>query len=199
MMVKNLAENLENKKKYLFLSINSESLQYIEGTKYKIPKEELEKSKEWSIIKSSVYHKVILGVPLLQLTSFECSGFFDEKFDMVFSFGMHYLLQKEYFVYDPDGLKKEEMTPMENLMKKVIRRMGKFEYGDQLLVKELELNEASGIMFFTREAKANLKKARLDKKIMRFDLIKERSVSSCNFEEFDKKIQNGKVREFEWN
>jgi hypothetical protein len=196
MMVKNLAENLENKKKYLFFSINSGCLQYLEGSKMVIPEEE---SEEKNIIKRSVPFKVVLGKNLLQLASFECSGFFDEKFDMTFSFGMHYLLQQEYFVYDSDGLKKEEMTPVDNLMKKVIRRRGKFEYGDKLMVKELELNSASGIMFFTRDAKDNLKKAGLDKKIRRFDLIKERLSSFDNFEDFDQKIKNGKVREFEWN
>lgn len=196
MMVKNLVENLENKKKYLFLSIDSKSLEYIEGTKYAIPGEE---SEERTIIRNSVHHKVILGSSLLKMTSFESSGFFDERFDLTFSFGMHYLLQKDYFVYDCDGLKKEEMTPMDNLMKKVIRRKGKFEYGDELMIKELELNDAAGIMFFTKDAKDYLKKAGIDKKIRRFDLIKERAVSLSNYEEFDRKIRNGKVREFEWS
>lgn len=196
MMVKNLVENLENKKKYLFLSIDSGCLQYLEGTKFIIPEDE---SEERTIIRSSVLHKIIFGEAFLQLTSFECSGFFDERFDMTFSYGMHYLLKKDYFVYDSDGLKKEEMTHIDTLMKKVIRRMGKFEYGDELMIKELDLNDAAGIMFFTNSAKTNLKKAGLDKKIMRFDLIKERLVSFSHFEEFDKKIRNGKVREFEWN
>ncbi len=196
MMVKNLADNLENKKKYLFLSINSSCLQYLEGTKLLIPEDESERG---LFLKSSVSYKIILGEPLLELTSFESSGFFDEKFDMTFSFGMHYLMQKDYFVYDSDGLKKEEMTPIDNLMKKVIRRRGKFEYGDELMIKELDLNDASGIIFFTKDAKANLKNSGMDRKIRRFDLIKERSVSFSNFEEFDKKIRDGKVREFEWN
>ena len=196
MMEKNLSRNLNNKKKYLFLSMKSDCLKYFKDCIVVIPNDDTETT---NMKKLSFDYKTVLGMNLLRFTSFENTGFFDEQFDVTFSFGMRFLLQQEYFDFDSDGLKKSDMADLEFLMKQVIRRRGKFEYSDEMFLEKIDLNKSAGILFYSKEAKNNVKSAGLDKTIIKFDLVKQRAESMKEYQTFDEKIKSGKLQEFEWS
>ncbi len=194
MMEKDLFSNLDNKKKYLFLSMNSACLTHCRDKRLTIPAD-----KKGGDVRLWVDYKTFLGIDWIRVTTFEGTGFFDWKFDCTFAFGTQYLLSQEYLVYDWDGLKKEEMKNLPFLMKKVVRRKGKYEYGDDLYVESLNLDDSSGILYYTKEAKKIMGDADFDRKIPRFDLIKLREQADDAFREFDTKIKEGTLKEFEWS
>ncbi len=195
MMEKKLENNLNKKMKYLFLSLKSDILRHQKNNILKIPSE---KNHPENPIMNSVNFKNVLNMDLLEFTTFEESAFFNKRYDTIFSFGLHYLTQLDYFVFNGKGLHNIDMDDMELLMKRVVRRKGKYEYGRTILLKEIDLNRSAGIIYFTKEAKKNIKDAKLDKKIIKFDLIKKRDQSFKLFNEFDEKIKNNSLVEFQW-
>lgn len=196
MMEKNLIKNLTSKNKYLYFSMNSEALKYFGGNVITIPGPG---TRCGELSREHLSFKSLMGKSFIRLSTFEKTGFFDERYDVTFGFGMNFIISQEYYVFNGSGLRDDEIRDTDNLMKRILRLKGKFEYGHDILVEQLNLNLSAGVLFYTRDAKKNIKEAGINKKIIQFDLIKERESSFHSFLELDQKVRSGKVTEFDWN
>ncbi len=196
MMEKDLIKNIINKNKYLYFSMNSSCLKHFSDNVISIPRDGSDMER---MVKEHISYLVVLNSNLVMLSTFENSGYFDEKYDVTFGFGTNFILNSDYFVFNRNALKSEDIRDVEILMRKIIRRKGKFDYDCDILMEKLDLNKAAGILYYTKDAKKNIKDAKINKKIIQFDLIDSRNSSLDAYRDFDKKMAGGSMKEYDWN
>ena len=178
---------VNNDTKGLFHSLNSKYLDsydnlVIDGYKVPLSEEDPNKSEkdnqEYKDFKRTMRkdyndsYKRILGSRFLHLGTLMESGFLNRNYDVTFCFDKDEIIQKSDLIIDHDTLFKVLFYGEDPKVKDFFKV--KYSYGDEVLVRSLDLKQADHIITYSQEADNLISDNTLLNNIKRTDLSKFR-------------------------
>jgi hypothetical protein len=183
---------VNNDKKGLFHSLNSKFLDsydnlVIDG--YKVPfseentdKTEKDNNQDFKKLIESSYnnnYKKILGSRFLHLGTLMESGFLNENYDITFCFDKEEIIQKANLIIDHDKLFEVLFRGKDPKVKELFKV--KYSYGDEVLLRSLDLKQANHIITYSQKADNLISDNTLLNNIKRTNLSRFREKSRENY------------------